>query len=52
MQWTSNRYRLRPRGFDEWRNTTSDVGGYNPTVTPSVFSLNRNLYVDNGRALD
>lgn len=37
-------------GFDEWRKYYNDVGGYNPTVTPSVFSLNRNLYVDNGRA--
>jgi len=37
-------------GFDEWRKYYNDVGGYNPTVTPSEFSLNRNLYVDNGRA--
>ena len=37
-------------GFDEWRKYYNDTGGYNPTVTPSEFSLNRNLYVDNGRA--
>ena len=37
-------------GFDEWRKYYNDVGGYNPTVTPSEFSLNRNLYVDTGRA--
>ena len=37
-------------GFDEWRKYYNDVGGYNPTLTPSDFSLNRNLYVDNGRA--
>lgn len=37
-------------GFDEWRKYYNDVGGYNPTVTPSDFSLNRNLYVNNGRA--
>jgi hypothetical protein len=37
-------------GFDEWRKYYNDVGGYNPTVTPAEFSLNRNLYVDNGRA--
>jgi hypothetical protein len=37
-------------GFDEWRKYYNDVGGYDPAVTPSEFSLNRNLYVDNGRA--
>jgi hypothetical protein len=37
-------------GFDEWRKYYNDTGGYNPTVTPSQFNLNRDLYVDNGRA--
>ena len=37
-------------GFDEWRTYYNDVGGYNPVVTPPDFSLNRDLYVDNGRA--
>ena len=37
-------------GFDEWRKYYNDVGGYNPTVTPAEFSLNRNLYVDYGDA--
>jgi Planctomycete cytochrome C len=36
-------------GFDEWRKYYNDTGGYNPTVTPPEFNLNRNLYVDNGR---
>ena len=37
-------------GFDEWRKYYNDVGGYNPTVTSSVFSPNDNLYVDYGDA--
>lgn len=37
-------------GFDEWRKYYNDTGGYDPVVTPSQFSLNRDLYVDNGRA--
>jgi hypothetical protein len=37
-------------GFDEWRKYHNDVGGYNPSVTPSEFSLNNNLYVDYGDA--
>ena len=37
-------------GFDEWRKYYNDVGGYDPVVTPPEFSLNRKLYVDNGRA--
>jgi hypothetical protein len=37
-------------GFDEWRKYYNDVGGYNPTVTPSVFSPNDNLYVNYGDA--
>jgi hypothetical protein len=37
-------------GFDEWRKYYNDVGGYNPSVMPSVFSLNQDLYVDYGDA--
>ena len=37
-------------GFDEWRKYYNDVGGYDPAVTPSEFSLNQNLYVDYGDA--
>jgi Planctomycete cytochrome C len=37
-------------GFDEWRTYYNDVGGYDPVVTPPEFSLNRDLYVDNGDA--
>jgi hypothetical protein len=37
-------------GFEEWRTYYNDAGGYNPTVTPPEFNLNRDLYVDNGRA--
>jgi Planctomycete cytochrome C len=37
-------------GFDEWRTYYNDVGGYNPVVMPPEFSLNQDLYVDNGRA--
>jgi hypothetical protein len=37
-------------GFDEWRTYYNDVGGYDPVVKPPVFSLNQNLYVDNGHA--
>jgi hypothetical protein len=37
-------------GFNEWRKYYNDVGGYDPVVMPPEFSLNRNLYVNNGRA--
>ena len=37
-------------GFDEWRTYYNDVGGYNPVVTPPDFSLNQDLYVNNGDA--
>ncbi|HEX5400089.1 MAG TPA: c-type cytochrome domain-containing protein [Verrucomicrobiae bacterium] len=37
-------------GFTEWRTYYNDAGGYNPAVTPSEFNLDRDLYVDNGRA--
>lgn len=37
-------------GFEEWRKYYDDTGGYYPGFTPAAFSLNRNLYLDNGRA--
>jgi mono/diheme cytochrome c family protein len=37
-------------GFDEWRKYYNDRGGYSPAVADSPFSLNRDQYVDNGRA--
>jgi Planctomycete cytochrome C len=37
-------------GFDEWRTYYNDVGGYDPIVTPPEFSLNQDLYVNNGDA--
>jgi Planctomycete cytochrome C len=37
-------------GFEEWRKYFDDTGGYYPGFTPSTFSLNRDLYLDNGRA--
>jgi len=36
-------------GFDEWRKYYDDRGGYDPAVVPPQLSLNRDLYVDNGR---
>ncbi|HUA69348.1 MAG TPA: hypothetical protein VMA13_12435, partial [Candidatus Saccharimonadales bacterium] len=36
-------------GFEEWRQYYEDNGGYDPTVLPPQLSLNRDLYVDNGR---
>jgi hypothetical protein len=36
-------------GFEEWRKYYDDKGGYDPAVAPPEFSLNRDLYVDNGR---
>ena len=37
-------------GFTDWRKYYNDTGGYDPAVTPSTFNLDRNLYLDNGRA--
>ncbi|MGD1089133.1 MAG: c-type cytochrome domain-containing protein, partial [Verrucomicrobiota bacterium] len=36
-------------GFDEWREYYDDTGGHDPAVIPPELSLNRDLYVDNGR---
>ncbi len=37
-------------GFDQWRKYYNDTGGFDPSVVPSQFNLDRNLHVDNGRA--
>jgi Planctomycete cytochrome C len=37
-------------GFEAWRKYYDDTGGYYPEFTSSSFSLNRDLYLDNGRA--
>jgi hypothetical protein len=37
-------------GVDQWRKYYATDGGYNPTVTPSQFQLDKDLYVDNGHA--
>lgn len=36
-------------GYDEWRKYYDDSGGYDPALIPPQLSLNRDLYVDNGR---
>ncbi|HTQ49664.1 MAG TPA: c-type cytochrome domain-containing protein [Candidatus Acidoferrales bacterium] len=36
-------------GFDEWRKYYDDSGGYDTAVVPPQLSLDRDLYVDNGR---
>jgi hypothetical protein len=36
-------------GLDEWRKYYDDRGGYDSAVLPPELSLNRNLYVDDGR---
>lgn len=37
-------------GFEQFRKYDSDTGGYYPGFTPSVFSLDRDLHLDVGRA--
>lgn len=37
-------------GFDQWRKYYATDGGYNPTVVPSEFNFDSDLFVDNGRA--
>jgi hypothetical protein len=37
-------------GFEEWRKYYDDTGGYYPGFSPPSFALNRDLYLDNGRA--
>ncbi len=37
-------------GFEEWRKYFNDTGGFYPGFTPSIFSLNRDLHLDRGRA--
>lgn len=37
-------------GFEEWRKYYHDSGGYAPAVIPPELTLDRDLYVDNGRA--
>jgi mono/diheme cytochrome c family protein len=38
-------------GFEQYRKYFDDSGGYYPGFHPSVFSLNRDLHLDHGRAL-
>ncbi len=37
-------------GFENYRKYFSDAGGYYPTFSPDPFTLNRNLYLDIGKA--
>jgi len=37
-------------GWEQYRKYSDDSGGYFPTFAPSVFSLNRDLHLDIGRA--
>lgn len=37
-------------GFAQFRKYDSDTGGYYPSFTPSVLSLDRDLHLDTGRA--
>jgi len=37
-------------GFEQWRKYYATDGGYDPTVIPSQFNFNNNLYVNNGHA--
>jgi len=37
-------------GFDQWRKYYAADGGADAAVIPSQFAVNRDLYVDNGRA--
>jgi hypothetical protein len=37
-------------GFEEWRKYYDNVGGYAPSVIPPQFTLDRDLYLNNGRA--
>ena len=37
-------------GFTEWRKYYSSDGGYDPAFMPAGYTLDRDLYIDNGRA--
>ena len=37
-------------GFDQYRKYYSDSGGYYPALDPSIFRLDRDLYLDVGKA--
>ena len=36
-------------GFEEWRKYYADSGGFAQQLSPPAYSLNRDLYLDNGR---
>ena len=36
-------------GFEEWRRYYADTGGFAQQLSPPSYSLNRDLYLDNGR---
>jgi hypothetical protein len=36
-------------GFEEWRKYYADSGGFAQQLSPPSYSLNRDLYLDNGR---
>jgi mono/diheme cytochrome c family protein len=48
LQWTKTDAGFVRVGFDEWRKYYVDTGGFVPPT--NSFSLNRDLYLDNGRA--
>ena len=37
-------------GWEQFRKYYSDTGGYAPSLTPSTFTLDRDLHLDSGRA--
>jgi len=37
-------------GFEHWRKYYDDSGGYYPPFSPSIYSLDRDLYLKQGRA--
>jgi hypothetical protein len=49
LTWTKTDIGFVDAGFDRWRKYDDDTGGYAPLMIPHAFSLDRELYLDNGR---
>ncbi len=50
LNWTKTDGGFMRAGFDRWRKYYDDTGGFAPSLPTHSFSLNRDLFLDHGRA--
>jgi hypothetical protein len=50
LVWTKTEVGFIDTGFEQWRKYYDDAGGYYQSLPQPQFSLNKDLYLDSGRA--